>query len=185
MTPADGAPLRGPSVHLPNAPGRPAPAAGHPRAPGPPTAPGVSRGGPFAALRHRDFRIFYWGHILSLTGTWMQSTAQGWLVLELTDSEVMLGLVTATASAPVLLFTLYAGVLADRADKRTIMLFAQVLSLVVALCSRCSRTPALITVGWILLSSSSWAPPTPSRSPPGSPSSWSWWGSATSPTRSR
>ncbi|HEU0080228.1 MAG TPA: MFS transporter, partial [Longimicrobiaceae bacterium] len=67
------------------------------------TAPGR---GVFAALRHRNFRLFYSGHLLSMVGTWMQSTAQGWLVLELTDSALLLGLVTAAGSLPVLLFTL-------------------------------------------------------------------------------
>lgn len=79
----------------------------------------------FSALRHRNFRVFYVGHVLSLTGTWMQTTAQGWLVLELTDSEFKLGLVTAVASLPTLLLGLYAGVVADRMDKRRIILGAQ------------------------------------------------------------
>jgi MFS family permease len=79
----------------------------------------------FAAMRHRNFRIFYWGQLLSLTGTWMQVTAQGWLVLVLTDSALLLGIVTAASSAPVLLFTLYAGVVADRYDKRRIIIAAQ------------------------------------------------------------
>ena len=51
-----------------------------------------------AALRHRDFRIFYSGQILSLVGTWMQSTAQGWLVLDLTDSALLLGVVLGTVA---------------------------------------------------------------------------------------
>ncbi len=136
-------PIRGPSVQLPDAPARP-PALQA-------SAGALPPGGAFAALRHRDFRIFYWGQIISLTGTWMQSTAQGWLVLELTDSELMLGIVTATASLPVLLFTLYAGVLADRADKRTIILVAQCASLVLALILAILTDTRAITIGWILL----------------------------------
>jgi MFS family permease len=136
-------PIRGPSVQLPDAPSRP-PAMQA-------SAGALPAGGAFAALRHRDFRIFYWGQIISLIGTWMQSTAQGWLVLELTDSELMLGIVTATASLPVLLFTLYAGVLADRADKRTIILVAQCASLVLALILAILTGTRVITVGWILL----------------------------------
>ncbi|HEU0053199.1 MAG TPA: MFS transporter, partial [Longimicrobium sp.] len=80
---------------------------------------------PWAALRHRNFRVFYLGQLLSLTGSWMQSTAQGWLVLDLTNSSLLLGIVTAAGSLPVLLFTLYAGVVADRMDKRMIILRAQ------------------------------------------------------------
>jgi MFS family permease len=136
-------PLRGPSVQLPDAPARPPALQASPGA--------LPPGGAFAALRHRDFRIFYWGQIISLVGTWMQSTAQGWLVLEITDSELMLGIVSATASLPVLLFTLYAGVLADRADKRTIILIAQCASLVLALILAILTDTRAITIGWILL----------------------------------
>ncbi|HEX6039220.1 MFS transporter [Longimicrobium sp.] len=87
----------------------------------------------FGALRHRNFRVFYVGQLLSLAGTWMQSTAQGWLVLELTNSALLLGIVTAVTSLPTLLFSLWAGDLADRADKRRIILVAQVVSLAAAL----------------------------------------------------
>ena len=89
--------------------------------------------GAFAALRHLNFRWFYLGQLLSLTGAWMQSTAQGWLVLELTDSAFLLGLMTAAGSVPVLLFTLYAGVAADRMDKRRIILTAQIAAAVLAI----------------------------------------------------
>jgi MFS family permease len=83
-------------------------------------------------------------------GTWMQSTAQGWLVLELTDSELLLGLVTAAGSLPILLFTLYAGVIADRRDKRDIILAAQCASLVLALALAVLTGTGTITIGWIL-----------------------------------
>ena len=104
----------------------------------------------FAALRHRDFRLFYSGQILSLVGTWMQSTAQGWLVLELTDSELLLGLVTAAGSLPILLFTLYAGVVADRRDKRGIILTAQFASLLLALALALLTSTGAITISVIL-----------------------------------
>jgi MFS family permease len=107
--------------------------------------------GAFASLRHRNFRIFWFGQLLSLTGTWMQSTAQGWLVLELTNSEFLLGLTTAAASLPVLLFTLYAGVVADRMDKRRIIVVAQAASLVFALALAILTDTGHITFGWILL----------------------------------
>lgn len=71
----------------------------------------------FAALRHRNFRIFYAGQTTSLIGTWMRTLAQGWLVLQLTDSALWVGLVSALGSVPVLLFSLPAGVYVDRADK--------------------------------------------------------------------
>ena len=80
--------------------------------------------GALAALRHRNFRVFYAGQVFSLCGTWMQSTAQGWLVLELTNSSLLLGVVTAAGSLPSLVLTLWAGVVADRGDKRRIILIA-------------------------------------------------------------
>lgn len=106
----------------------PAPEAGPPDAP--PPAP--ARPGAFTALRHRDFRLFYVGQFLSLVGTWMQSTAQGWLVLELTDSPLKLGVVTAMSSLPTFLFTLYAGAVADHGDKRRIIVWANGVALAAA-----------------------------------------------------
>ena len=72
----------------------------------------------FSALRHRNFRLFLVGQFVSLCGTWMQTVAQGWLVLQLTDSAFAVGLVTTLGSLPILLFTLYGGVVADRVNKR-------------------------------------------------------------------
>lgn len=106
---------------------------------------------PFAALRHRNFRLFYGGQLLSLTGTWMQTTALGWLVLELTDSEFLLGLVMATQMLPILLFTLFAGVVADRVDKRRVLVIAQASMLVVAFVLAVMTDVGAISVGWILL----------------------------------
>ena len=129
-------PDAGPPVQLPGAPPRPRPA---------PLA-----GGGFAALRHRNFRLFYAGQLLSLVGTWMQSTAQGWLVLELTDSALLLGTVSAAGTLPVLLFTLYAGVLADRVEKRRVLVAAQAGAAAVALALAVLTDTGWITVPWIL-----------------------------------
>lgn len=79
----------------------------------------------FIALRHRNFRLFWFGQLISLIGTWMQSIGQAWLVLELTHSALLLGLVGALQFLPVLLFTLFGGVLADRWPKRTVLLVTQ------------------------------------------------------------
>lgn len=106
--------------------------------------------GAFAALEHRNFRLFYAGQLVSMAGTWMQSTAQGWLVLELTDSEFLLGAVTAAGALPVLLFTLYAGELADRRDKRAIILASQCAGVVVALALAILTDTRYITIEWIL-----------------------------------
>lgn len=80
----------------------------------------------FHALRHsRNFRLFFAGQAVSVTGTWVQYVASSWLVLRLTGSGVALGVVTALSFAPVLLFGAWAGVLADRHDKRRILLGTQ------------------------------------------------------------
>ena len=79
----------------------------------------------FGALAHRNFRLFLFGQTVSLTGTWMQSIAQGWLVLQLTNSPFYVGVVSALSSLGVLLFTLYAGVVADRTDKRRVVIITQ------------------------------------------------------------
>jgi MFS family permease len=87
----------------------------------------------FSALYYRDFRLFWFGQIISISGTWMQSVAQGWLVYSLTKSPFYLGMVAAAASLPILLFTLPAGVLADRVPKRNLLLYTQAFSVVPAL----------------------------------------------------
>ena len=79
----------------------------------------------FIALRHRNFRLFWFGQLISLIGTWMQSTAQAWLVLELTHSAWWLGVVGALQFLPVLFLALFGGVVADRLPKRTVLLFTQ------------------------------------------------------------
>src|ERR1035438_2952933 len=61
----------------------------------------------FAALKHRNFRLFFFGQLVSLTGTWMQNTAQSWLVYDLTKSKLLLGTVAAVGSAPMLLFSMW------------------------------------------------------------------------------
>jgi hypothetical protein len=78
-----------------------------------------------AALRHRDFRLFWSGQLVSLIGTWMQSVGQAWLVLELTGSPFQLGLVTALQFTPILLLSPVGGALSDRFPKRRIILLTQ------------------------------------------------------------
>lgn len=91
-----------------------------------------SRPAMFRALRHRNYRLFFFGQLISLTGTWMQSVAQGWLVLRLTDSPFLLGLVAAANSLPVLFLTLFAGTVADRFPKRRILLITQSVAMILA-----------------------------------------------------
>ncbi|MFC7862676.1 MFS transporter [Streptomyces murinus] len=79
----------------------------------------------FAALRVCDFRLYFAGQCVSLVGTWMQAVAQSWLVLELTGSGTVLGLVVAVQFLPVLLLGPYGGLVADRADKRRLLMATQ------------------------------------------------------------
>src|SRR5262245_51663646 len=87
----------------------------------------------FLALHHRNFRRFWCGQLISLIGTWMQSIGQAWLVLELTHSAFLLGLVGALQFLPVMILSLFGGVLADRVPKRTVLLFTQSFAAVQAL----------------------------------------------------
>jgi MFS family permease len=84
------------------------------------------------ALRNRNFRLFWSGNFLSNIGTWMQNVAQGWLVLLLTGSAFWLGVVGFAGSIPFLLFTLFGGVIADRADKRRLLLVTQTAMMILA-----------------------------------------------------
>lgn len=77
------------------------------------------------AFRHRDFRLFWSGQLVSLVGTWMQSVGQVWIVLELTGSPFKLGVISALQFGPMLFFSLLAGALADRVRKRRLLLLTQ------------------------------------------------------------
>lgn len=86
----------------------------------------------FSALQVRDFRIFWVGQVISFSGSWMQSTAQGWLVYFLTKSPLYLGLVATASSLPILLLTLAGGVVADKFRKRNLLIVTQTLSILPA-----------------------------------------------------
>ncbi len=79
----------------------------------------------FSALSVPNFRLFFYGQSISLVGTWMQTVAQSWLVYSLTHSSTALGAVVAIQTLPVLLLGPYAGVIADRTDKRRLMVVLQ------------------------------------------------------------
>ncbi|NTU41972.1 MAG: MFS transporter, partial [Nitrospirales bacterium] len=78
----------------------------------------MKNGQRFSALYRRDFRLFWFGQIISLSGTWMHSLAQSWLIYSLTRSPLYLGIIASAASLPILLFTLFGGMVADRLPKR-------------------------------------------------------------------
>ncbi|HWM25777.1 MAG TPA: MFS transporter [Chthoniobacterales bacterium] len=94
---------------------------------------GVSFRKTFAALKHRNFRLFFSGQLISFTGTWMTTTAQGWLVYQLTGSKVLLGLVAAAASAPMLFFATWGGWVADRYPKRSVIVVTQTCQMLMSL----------------------------------------------------
>jgi len=87
----------------------------------------------FRALSHRNFRLFWIGAFLSNVGTWMQAVAQGWLVLQLTNSAFWLGLDAFMATAPGFLLTLVGGVFADLIDRRRLLIYTQVVAGIAAL----------------------------------------------------
>jgi MFS family permease len=87
----------------------------------------------FSALKHRNFRLFFAGQMVSLIGTWMQNTAQGWLVYQLTGSKILLGVVAAVGSTPMMLLSVWGGSIADRFPKRRILLWTQTTMMVTAL----------------------------------------------------
>ena len=103
-----------------------------PEAPAIMPAPGKSLLRAFTSLRHRNFRLYWFGQMVSLTGTYMQIIGQSWLVLQLTHSGWQLGLVGALQFLPVLLFSVLGGVFADRWPKRLVALFTQVAAMIQA-----------------------------------------------------
>ncbi len=84
------------------------------------------------ALRNANFRLFWSGNFLSNIGTWMQNVAQGWLVLTLTNSSFWLGVVGFAGSIPFLIFSLFGGVIADRVNKRRLLLVTQTVMMLLA-----------------------------------------------------
>ncbi len=93
--------------------------------------PGWMRG--FAALRHRNYRVFFFGQLISLTGTWMQAMAQGWLVYDLSNSTFTLGLISFLGFFPVTILSAPAGAMADHWDKRRVLVITQTVSMTLAL----------------------------------------------------
>ena len=106
---------------------------------------------PFRALQlHRNFRLFWTGQTVSLIGTWMQQVGQGWLALELTNSPFLVGVVAAAGTFPVLLFSLYGGIVADRRSKLHIVMVCQALLLLEAAALWWLTWTDRINVEWLL-----------------------------------
>lgn len=92
---------------------------------------GLARG--FSALEVRNYRLYWFGQLISQAGSWMQTTAQAWLVLQLTQSPLALGLVTTLQFLPIMLLSLVGGVISDRVGKHRLVLATQIAALVQAL----------------------------------------------------
>lgn len=105
----------------------------------------------FPAFRSRNYQFYFTGQLISLIGSWLQIVAQGWLVFELTKSALLLGLVAAAATTPMLLFSLFGGVIVDRFNKQKILLFTQISSMILALILGLLTILGLIQVWQIVL----------------------------------
>lgn len=81
--------------------------------------------GTFAALQFPNYRLWFFGQMVSLVGTWMQTTAQGFLIYSLTGSSAMLGMITFVNGIPVWLLTMYGGLISDRVSRRTLLIITQ------------------------------------------------------------
>src|SRR6266481_12443 len=86
----------------------------------------------FRALRHRNYRLFFWGQLVSLIGTWMHQTAMSWYVYQITNSKLLLGVVSAVGSAPMMLSAIWGGALADLYPKRSILVATQAAKMICA-----------------------------------------------------
>jgi len=109
------------------------------------------RQGMFAALAFRDYRLLWWGLVVSNIGTWMQMVAQGYLVYSLTHSPFALGLVGFVRAVPVFTFSLFAGVVADRVDRRILLIVTQALAAIFALALAVLTSTGVVTVWMILI----------------------------------
>ncbi|MBC7808016.1 MAG: MFS transporter, partial [Akkermansiaceae bacterium] len=98
-----------------------------------PRADAFKPGGALYAFSFPNFRLFFFGQLVSVAGTWMQNVAQQWLVFELTHSAVWLGIVAGSTALPYVLFAFWGGSVADRFPRRSILLCTQSVAMVSAL----------------------------------------------------
>jgi MFS family permease len=102
-------------------------------------------------MRHRNFRLFFAGQLVSLIGTWMQSVAQAWLVLKLTNSSMALGLVAFAGYVPIVLVGLFAGVVVDHVDRRRLIITSQTLLMLSALLLSALTWAGVVRVEYVLV----------------------------------
>ena len=87
----------------------------------------------FPAFKSRNYKLYFSGQLISLIGTWLQIVALGWLVLKMTNSAFLIGLITALGSLPSLFFTLFGGVIVDRFPKKKILFITQGSAMILAI----------------------------------------------------
>jgi MFS family permease len=104
----------------------------------------------FRAFRQRNFRLFFVGQVLSVSGTWAQRVAQAWLAYRLTHSSLYLGYITFAASAPAFLLTPIAGLIADRVERRSLLVWAQTFAMLQAAALAAATLLGAITANWLL-----------------------------------
>ncbi len=100
----------------------------------------------FRVLRHRNYRLFFAGQLVSLMGTWMQSVAQGWLVYTMTHSPLLLGLTSFCSQVPVFFVSPFGGTISDRLDRRRLLIVTQGLAMVQATVLACLTLAHAVTV---------------------------------------
>ncbi len=105
----------------------------------------------FRSLKHRNFRLFFSGQIISLPGNWIQNIALGWLVFRLTDSTLLLGVVGFASQIPAFFITPVAGVFADKLERRRVLLITQSISMIIALSMAVLILTNKVTVVYIII----------------------------------
>jgi MFS family permease len=103
----------------------------------------------FTSLRHRNYRLYWFGQAVSITGQWMQATAQGWLVLQLTNRPLEVGLVTALQFTPTLLLAIFGGTIADRFDRHKVVRITQTLAMSQAILYAILVSTGTIALPWV------------------------------------
>jgi MFS family permease len=139
----------------------------------------------FSSLQVPNFRTYYLGQTASMVGTWVRRTALGWVIYEMTGSRAMLGTVMGLALLPMFLLSPLAGTIADRVDKRKMVILTQLLA-----SASSAATAMLVMTGWaepwhLMALATSAASPSPSRCPRARPSSATSWAASTCSTPSR
>ncbi len=103
----------------------------------------------FPALRHKNYTLYFIGQLTSMTGTWLQTVGQGWLVLELTHSAFWVGVVTALSALPAFFFSLFAGVIVDRVNTKPLLYYTQFFSFLFAFILGCMVITDTVNLFWI------------------------------------